>query len=360
MNDWWLYRGTGQPHDAIERLPAPPPWRQFTDAARVERGAGFRATAYEIEMVNTALLLRRPLLVTGKPGTGKSSLAFAVAHELDLGPVLVWPITSRSTLRDGLYRYDAIARVEDASLARATSEAHESASRPAMPSLEIGNYIRLGPLGAAMLGTAHENPRPRVLLIDEIDKSDIDLPNDLLNIFEDGELEIPELSRLPNREELRTISVALHGEDRTVPITRGKVQCTVFPFVILTSNAEREFPPAFLRRCLRLEIPAPTKEELAEIVRIRLAAVGDLTPKARRLIDDFVRRRDVEMQDVATDQLLNAIYLVMRGIDPQARDAAALKRDLRRVRPGAAADVGRGSGKLIDDLLKPLTESATA
>ena len=127
-------------------------------------------------MVNTALFLRRPLLITGKPGSGKSTLAHSVAYELNLGPVLRWPITTRSTLQDGLYRYDAIARLHEASLRGGTPK--------------IGPFVQLGPLGTAMVPTRW----PRVLLIDEIDKSDIDLPNDLLNIFEEGEFEIPELA----------------------------------------------------------------------------------------------------------------------------------------------------------------------
>ncbi len=152
MTDWQIYRGTGEPHDGIDRLPPAPPWREFDGEPVLDppRGGAFvprrlgdqrRASAYrghpdEVDMVNSALLLRRPLLVTGKPGTGKSTLAYAIAHELRLGPVLRWPITSRSTLLDGLYHYDAIRRVEDASLGQP---------------LDIGRYLRLGPLGTALL-----------------------------------------------------------------------------------------------------------------------------------------------------------------------------------------------------------------
>jgi hypothetical protein len=136
---------------------------------------------------NAALYLRRPLLLTGSPGAGKSTLAHAVAYELGLGRVLHWPIVSRSTLQDGLYRYDAIARLQDNQIA-----AHSGTAPPG----GIGSYIRLGPLGTALLPTA----KPRVLLIDELDKSDIDLPNDLLNVMEEGEYGIPELERLAERE----------------------------------------------------------------------------------------------------------------------------------------------------------------
>src|SRR5205823_888257 len=105
-----------QPH-AFDALPPPPPWRRFDKAGRRARGARFQVSDPEVvELVNAALLLRRPLLITGKPGTGKSSLAYAVADELQLGKVLVWPITTRSTVQEGLYSYDAIARLQDASL----------------------------------------------------------------------------------------------------------------------------------------------------------------------------------------------------------------------------------------------------
>ena len=203
---WWVYRGTGEPHDGVRDLPQAPSWRSFGDAGpeslpappddgadgatarrlgRDRQAAAYRADRREIQLVNLALHLRRPLLITGKPGVGKSTLAYAVAHELRLGPVLRWPITSRATLRDGLYPYDAIGRLHDAGIAGAAPDGPPP----------IGRYLRLGPLGTALLPWR----RPRVLLIDEIDKSDLDLPNDLLNVFEEGEFGIPELARLGRR-----------------------------------------------------------------------------------------------------------------------------------------------------------------
>ncbi|MCB0121871.1 MAG: MoxR family ATPase [Candidatus Competibacteraceae bacterium] len=301
---WWIYKGTGQPHDDINRLPLPPPWRQFTAQARAARGTTFQPTEHEIEQVNAALYLRRPLLVTGKPGVGKTSLTYAVAHELNLGKVLRWSITTQTTLKDGLYNYDAIARLQEASL-------HNDAKTP--PS--IGKYLRLGPLGTAFAASK----KPRVLLIDEIDKSDIDLPNDLLHIFEEGEFMIPELARLP--EDQSTVYVqAADAETKdaaSIAVTRGSVHCTHFPLVIMTSNGEREFPPAFLRRCLPLEMVLPQKDRLARIVRAHLKLSADYEDRINTLIEAFLKRRDDKKAELATDQLLNAVFLALKDIDPE-------------------------------------------
>jgi MoxR-like ATPase len=324
MNDWNIFRGTGKPHDGIARLPAPPPWRRFRreldgdslipwDLPEDRRGETFQATPEEIEFVNMALYLRRPLLITGKPGTGKSSLAHAVAYELKLGPVLAWPINTRSTLQEGLYRYDAIGRLQAKSLGENGQASAESQ--------DIGRYIRLGALGTAMLPSM----RPRVLLIDEIDKSDIDLPNDLLNIFEEGEYEIPELSRLPNEPSYEQIRVQPYNSDRSdqsVHIHRGRVRCHEFPFVVLTSNGEREFPPAFRRRCLHLDIKPPDEEDLVKIVNahFKKAALAD-QQQIKQLVNHFVKQRDVDKLDLPTDQLLQVIYFVLQGVDQERIDS---------------------------------------
>ena len=196
-----------------------------------------------LNAVNAALYLRRPLLVTGRPGSGKTSLAYAIAYELKLGPVLMWPITARSTLQEGLYQYDAIARLQDAQLSQ-TSTARRRDRRHRRSRRNIGQYIRLGPVGTAF----YPSQRPRVLLIDEIDKSDINLPNELLNLFEEGEFDVPELVRLAKQGDQQQAVQSADGLD--VILRGGKVRCGAFPFIIMTSNGERDFPPAFYRRSL--------------------------------------------------------------------------------------------------------------
>jgi len=336
---WWVFGGSGDPAARMDNvLPDPPPWRRFDadgPARSRERGERFIARREEINMVNAALYLRRPLLVTGKPGVGKTSLVYAVAHDLGLGDVLRWSITTSTTLKDGLYRYDAIARLQEASLQHAPeSDARKASSGPrrrhrAPP---IGDYLRLGPLGTAF---AQSRPkRPRVLLIDEIDKSDIDLPNNLLHIFEEGEFPIPELERLPEQRVRILPHDAPEGakpEPDGIEIERGRVRCEGFPLVIMTSNDEREFPAAFLRRCLKLDMVLPDFDALKQIVTLHLsqqarASAADAEPDAPAeprlaaadeqdidaLIRDFLDRREGPPPvDLAADQLLNAVYMVL-------------------------------------------------
>lgn len=301
---WQLFRGDGVPRRPD--LPPPPPWRTFGGA--VDGGSAGNpppARPYLIEpahanVVNAALHLRRPLLVTGHPGTGKSSLADAIAHELSLGSVLRWNINSRSQVVEALYQYDAIGRLREAG-----SGLPSGADRD--PGSDVGHFIRLGPLGTALV----PSPRPRVLLVDELDKGDIDLPNDLLSAFEEGEFVIPELARLPSGTE-----VSVHPTDggRLVPVRDGRIRCREFPVVVITSNGERDFPPAFLRRCLQLELPDPDETRLRAIVDAHL---GDQALSgAEELVRLFLARR--APGELATDQLLNAAFLRLKGIDLDA------------------------------------------
>ncbi|MCB5908407.1 AAA family ATPase [Streptomyces pinistramenti] len=300
--DWWVFRGPSP-------LPAPPPWRRFPAATGGRETVDpYLLESHEISVVNAALHLHRPLLVTGRPGAGKSSLARAVADELGLGGVLRWSVNSRSTLQDALYRYDAVGRLRETSLWREREELRGVPRRPAQrraaPAGDIGQYLRLGPLGSALAAG-----RPRVLLVDELDKADIDLPNDLLVVLEEGEFEIPELARLPEHQQ--DVQVLLSGSRERVRIHRGVVRCTHFPIVVMTSNGERDFPPAFLRRCVRLDLPEPSGHRLRKIVEHHLGA--EALAQAEDLIEAFEQR--TATQTLATDQLLAAVHLRISGAD---------------------------------------------
>ncbi|MFF2013687.1 AAA family ATPase [Streptomyces sp. NPDC058195] len=323
-SEWLIYRGAGEPHEGIGQLPPPPPWRDFAARARDIGGDGdgsadrrlgghrhiaelHRPGAEELEMINAALYLRRPLLVTGVPGAGKSTLAHSVAHELGLGRVLRWPVVSRTTLLDGLYHYDAIARLQDVQIAAHGGAGGDGAAEG------VGSYIRLGPLGTALL----PSDRPRVLLIDELDKSDIDLPNDLLNVLEEGEFRIPELERIADRLPDGEARV-LDDDGNKVTVRDGRVRCTAFPFVVLTSNGERDFPAPLMRRCIHLELGRPDHQRLATFVRAHLG--DDAARDGDELIGRFLERSRTEL--LATDQLLNAIYLTDAAA-PAGRDRLA-------------------------------------
>jgi MoxR-like ATPase len=333
--NWWIYRGTGRPLPDVrlsDLLPDPPPWRDFRgeplpardepppddDEIRRRLGAQSQLSEHhvnpdEVDMVNAALYLRRPLLVTGAPGTGKSSLAFRIARELRLGRVLRWSITSRTTFKAGLYNYDAIGRAQATAMRRALvrwdsdedapAQAVDRALTLAEPS--IGKYVHLGPLGTAFLPTA----LPRVLLIDELDKSEVDLPNDLLSIFEEGQFAIPELARI--REETPEVSVFTDDPAATATVVGGQVACRAFPMIVITSNGEREFPEAFLRRCLRLAIREPDIEQLAAMVAAHLADSDH--EQRHRLIQEFLDH-STDSGGLPADKLLDAVYLATAGV----------------------------------------------
>jgi MoxR-like ATPase len=181
-----------------------------------------------VEAVNLAILLERPLLIQGEPGCGKTRLAQAVAYELGW-PCKEWYVKSTSRSRDGLYVFDSIGRLRDAQLAaQGLQQEREKSRKPE-------NYVTLGPLG-----TAFAAEQCTVVLIDEIDKADVDFPNDLL-------LELDE-------------------QRFTIEETGRPIIAKARPLIVITSNDEKELPDAFLRRCLFYYIQFPSAPRLKAIL----------------------------------------------------------------------------------------------
>ncbi|MFD5976010.1 MULTISPECIES: AAA family ATPase [Streptomyces] len=288
------YRGDGEQREAA--LADPPPWRTFP---RRPQHREYRPPPGLVDAVNAALHLRRPLLVSGPAGSGKSSVIEQVAHELRLGGVLRWHITSRSSLTEALYRYDALGRIHAQSLRSAMSQGAAARTGRGRSRDEIGPFLQLGPLGTALV----PSEQPRALLIDEIDKSDLDLPSDLLEVLERGEFVIPELVRYRKPR----VAVRLWDSDEEYVVERGRVPCTQFPFILLTSNGERDFSPAFLRRCIRYTMPPLTADLLHGIVEAHFDGAPEGSDELVRLFAERVGAGE----HLAIDQLLNAVALLL-------------------------------------------------
>lgn len=234
------------------------------------------------DAVNVSMFLGRPLLVKGEPGSGKTRLAQAIADDLRAQGVTVayrfWPVKSTSRARDGLYTYDGIARLRDAQLAVSNQLTVAERARVANP----GSYITWGPLGQ----TFRSRGVRTVLLIDEIDKADIDFPNDLL-------LELDE----------KRFTVDETGEEITADPLNP-------PIIIITSNDEKDLPDAFLRRCVFHYIEFPKTERLTAIVNAHFPASNpELVSKAvarfEQLRGEMINSAARSGKKVSTSELID-------------------------------------------------------
>ncbi|MEZ0496699.1 AAA family ATPase [Sphingomonas sp. IW22] len=232
--------------------------------------------------VNAAVRLRRPLLVKGEPGTGKTVLAHEIARAAD-APLIEWHIKSTTKAQQGLYEYDAVARLRDGQLG--DPRVHD-----------IANYIRRG-----KLWDAFTSPALPVLLIDEIDKADIEFPNDLLQ----------ELDRM-------SFDVYETGE---------RVAARERPIVVITSNNEKELPDAFLRRCFFHYIRFPDRETMQAILDVHFPGIQRIL--VNRALDIFYEVRDVPglKKKPSTSELIDWLKLLLAEDMPldvlQSRDTRA-------------------------------------
>lgn len=223
--------------------------------------------------VNVAIALEKPLLIKGEPGTGKTMLAESIAKALDK-KLITWSIKSTTKAQDGLYLYDTVQRLYDSQF----GEGHVD---------DIAQYINLGKLGEAFA-----NDEQVVLLIDEIDKADLEFPNDLLWELDKMEFFINE----------------------TKEVVRAKHR----PIVIITSNAEKELPDAFLRRCIFHFIEFPSKEKMEEIVKVHYPNIEQKL--LLQAMDGFYALRDMKelQKKPATSELLDWLQaLVLAGVEPE-------------------------------------------
>lgn len=230
--------------------------------------ANYVASRDLMETVNIAVALQKPLLIKGEPGTGKTMLAQAISQALDK-ELIIWNIKSTTKAQDGLYVYDVVQRLYDSQFGGQGVD-------------DIAKYVKLGKLGEAF--TADKQV---ILLIDEIDKADLEFPNDLLWELDRMEFYIPE--------------------------TGETVKAKHRPVVIITSNAEKELPDAFLRRCVFHYIAFPDKELMADIVRVHYP---DLDEKLlTQVLEAFYKIRQLPQikKKPSTSEIIDWIQALQHG-----------------------------------------------
>ena len=228
--------------------------------------SGYVVTPDLMDAVNVSIALQKPLLIKGEPGTGKTMLAEAIAESLDM-PLIVWSIKSTTKAQDGLYMYDTVQRLYDSQFGEGDVS-------------DISKYIRLGKLGEAFT-----SEKQAVLLIDEIDKADLEFPNDLLWELDKMEFYINE--------------------------TKETVTTKHRPIVIITSNAEKELPDAFLRRCIFHYIAFPDEEKMREIIRVHYGDIdGKLVDNALEAFYEIRKMNDLQKKP-STSELLDWIQALM-------------------------------------------------
>ena len=235
---------------------------------KFRESGGYVASQQLLNAVNVAMLLQKPLLIKGEPGTGKTMLAQAAASALNR-KLIIWNIKSTTKAQDGLYVYDVVQRLYDSQFGGADVA-------------DIKRYVKLGKLGEAF--TSEE---PVILLIDEIDKADLEFPNDLLWELDRMEFHIPETGK--------TIT-AKHR-----------------PVVIITSNAEKELPDAFLRRCVFHYIDFPDKELMGQIVRVHYPDIDD--ELLTQVLEAFYKIRSLPQikKKPSTSEILDWILALQHG-----------------------------------------------